>query len=118
MFSHKFLKKHCPKISALKLCKLGVLGISALSLTTALAGEDVYGLLESSYAIGFVAFFVPVTVGLYSKKLDERACLISMAVSILIWLPELFSQQELPFALLGVLAGYPTYFIAYKLMRL
>lgn len=118
MFSHNFLKKHFPKISALKLCKLGVLGISALSLTTALAGEDVYGLLESSYAIGFVAFFVPVTVGLYSKKLDERACLISMAVSILIWLPELFSQQELPFALLGVLAGYPTYFIAYKLMRL
>ena len=88
--------------------------VTLLSIVTAFAGENVYGLLEASYAIGFVAFFVPVTVGLYSKKLNETACLISILVSILVWLPELFGYENLPYSLLGVLIGYPVYFVSYK----
>ncbi len=114
MLSHNFLKHRYKELSTLTLCKYGVLVVTAISLVTAFAGEDVYGLLEASYAIGFVGFFVPVTVGLYSKKLSEKACFVSVGVSILIWLPELFGHEEIPYSLVAVIIGYPVYFLAYK----
>lgn len=113
MLSHNFLKNHFKNTSILYLCKWAVVIITFISVITAFAGEDVYGLLEASYAVGFVSFFVPVTVGLYSKKLDEKACLISIGASILIWLPELFGFENLPYSLIAVLSGYPIYFIFY-----
>lgn len=117
MLSHNFLKNHYKKVSPLTLCKWGVVFITIISILTAFAGEDIYGLLEGSYAIGFVGFFVPVTVGLYSKKLDEKSCLISLFVSILVWAPEMFGYENLPYSLLGVLAGYPAYFMAYFFLK-
>lgn len=113
MLSHNFLKKFFKNTSTLVLCRYGVIVITVLSIVTAFAGENVYGLLESSYAIGFVGFFVPVTVGIYSNKLNERACLISVFTSILIWLPELFGYEDLPYSLIAVICGYPVYFISY-----
>ena len=113
MLSHNFLKKHFTKVPTLVLCKIGVIVITLISIITAFAGEDVYGLLEASYAIGFVSFFVPVTVGLYSKKLNEKACYISIVASVIIWLPELFGFENLPYSLIAVLCGYPIYFLAY-----
>lgn len=118
MLSHNFLKLHFKQYSTLTLCKWGVVVMTLISVLTAFAGENVYSLLEGSYAIGFVGFFVPVTVGLYSKKLSEKACLVSIVVGILVWSPELFGYENLPYSLLGVLVGYPAYFIAYKYMEM
>lgn len=117
MLSHNFLKKHFKDVSTLTLCKWGVVLITGISILTAFAGEDVYGLLEASYAIGFVGFFVPVTIGLYTKKLNEVACLVSMMVSALIWLPEMFGYENLPYSLIAVLCGYPVYFLTYFLIQ-
>lgn len=117
MLSHNYLKHKFPDVGLLKLCKFGVILVALVSLVTAFAGEDVYGLLEASYAIGFVGFFVPVTVGLYSKKWDEKAILISVAVSLLIWLPEMFGYENLPYSLIAVLIGYPVYFISFKYLN-
>lgn len=116
MISHNFLKYKFPNASVMSLCKIGVVIVTIISVITAFAGEDVYGLLEASYAIGFVGFFVPVTIGLYSKKLDERACLISIGVGVLIWLPELFGYEGLPYSLIAVVLSYPVYFLAYRLL--
>lgn len=113
MLSHNFLKRHFKNTSTLVLCKWGVVSVTLLSILTAFAGEDVYGLLEASYAIGFVAFFVPVTVGLYTKRLNEVACLISIGMSTVIWLPELFGYDNLPYSLMAVVCGYPIYFLTY-----
>ena len=117
MLSHNFLKKYFENTSTLVLCRWGVVAVTIISVITAFAGENVYGLLESSYAIGFVGFFVPVTVGIYSKKLNEKACIISVFVSILIWLPELFGYEDLPYSLIAVLCGYPVYFLAYYVLN-
>lgn len=113
MISNNFLKYRYPEVSHLKLCQWSVLLISVISLITAFMGENVYGLLETSYAVGFVGFFVPVTIGLFSNKLSEKACLISIILGIFIWSPEFFGHEDLPYSLIAVLLGYPIYFIAY-----
>ena len=113
MLSHNFLKLYFKNTSTLYLCKLAVVAVTVISVITAFAGEDVYGLLEGSYAIGFVGFFVPVTVGIFSKKLNEKACLISILISVVIWLPEFFGFENLPYSLIAVAFGYPVYFISY-----
>lgn len=113
MLSHNFLKNYFPRTSTLILCRYAVFVISLLSIITAFAGENVYSLLEDSYAIGFVGFFVPFTIGLYSKKLNQTACLVAMIVSTLIWSFEFIFGGSFPYSLVAVLAGYPTYFVCY-----
>lgn len=117
MISHNYLKKKFPKRSVLSLCKNSVFFIAILSLITAFAGENVYTLLENSYAIGFVGFFVPVTLALLTKKLNENACLIAISSGILIWSPEFFGYDNLPYSTIGVVLGYPIYFGAYKVFK-
>lgn len=113
LLSHNFLKHKFPRVSLLTQCRWAVIAIMLLSLLTVFLGEDVYSLLENSYAIGFVGFFVPMTVGVFTRYLDEKACLISMCFSVVIWLGEFAIGGDFPFALLAVVLGYPVYFIAY-----
>jgi SSS family solute:Na+ symporter len=117
MLAHNYLKQHFKNVSTLTLCKISVVIITIISVITAFSGENVYGLLESSYAIGFVAFFVPITIGLYSKKLDEVTCLITILLCSLIWSPEFFGMENLSYSLIAVVAGYPIYFLIYKLRQ-
>lgn len=115
MLSHNYLKYKYKNVSTLFLCKVAVVVVTIISVLTAFAGEDAYSLLESSYAIGFVAFFPAVTIGLLSKKLDEKACLITMLAGVLIWLPEFFGYEALPLSLIAVALSYPIYFFVYWL---
>ncbi|MCB0420743.1 MAG: sodium:solute symporter family protein [Bdellovibrionales bacterium] len=114
LISHNYLKKHFPNTSTLTLSKLAVVFVAALSVLTAFAGENIYTLLENSYAIGLVGFFVPVTIALFSNKLSEKACLITIAFGISVWIPEFFGYENLPYTLVSVLLSYPVYFISYK----
>ncbi|MEZ4871624.1 MAG: hypothetical protein R2827_05115 [Bdellovibrionales bacterium] len=115
MLSHNLLAYKFPNISKLLLCKISVVGVTVISVITAFAGENVYSLLEGSYSMGFVGLFVPVTVGLFSKEWCEKSCLVAIFVGILVWSPEFFGNEDLPYSLLGVLAGYPAYFSAKKI---
>lgn len=116
MISHNFLKHKFKDVDVLTLCKIAVLFVTGISVATAFAGENVYTLLENSYAIGFVGFFVPVTICIYSRKWDEKSCLIAVFAGILIWSPEFFGLENLPYSLIAVLMGYPIYFISYKFL--
>jgi SSS family solute:Na+ symporter len=115
LLSHNFLKTRFPQVPLLALSRWSVAVIMALSLLTVVLGEDVYSLLENSYAIGFVGFFVPMTIGVFTPYLNERACIVSMSVSILVWLGEFLFGGDVPYALIAVAAGYPVYFIVYNL---
>lgn len=114
LLSHNFLKHRFPGVPMLTQCRWAVVVIMFLSLITVALGEDVYSLLENSYAIGFVGFFVPMTIGVFTRLLDERACLVSMCFSIFIWLGEFVVGGDFPYALLAVALGYPVYFLAYS----
>ncbi len=117
ILAHNFLKKYFKNSSTLVLCRYAVLAVTAVSVLIAFMGENVYGLLESSYAIGLVGFFAPLVIGLYSKKLNETACLISMGAGLLFWMPELFIETDWPLALLGLLMSFVTYYVSYFFLR-
>ena len=117
MISHNLLKKYFKKHSTLALCKWGVLLITLISILTAIMGEDVYFILESSYAIGFVAFFAPVFIAVYSKKLDEVSCLIAILIGVVTWLPEPLGYDNLPYSLVGVVSCFLSYMVVYRLRR-
>lgn len=117
LLSHNFLKSHFPNVPLLALSRWSVLFIMLLSLLTVVLGEDVYSLLESSYAIGFVGFFVPMTIGVFTPYVCERSCVVSMVVSISIWLGEFFIGGDVPYALIAVAVGYPIYFIGYHYLH-
>jgi len=114
LLAHNFLKNKFPGVPLLTLCRWAVAFVMLLSVITVALGEDVYSLLESSYAIGFVGFFVPMTIGVFTRSISERAALASMLVSILIWLCEFVFGGDFPYALLAVIVGYPVYFLVYQ----
>lgn len=113
LLSHNYLKHRFPGVPLLTLSRWSVVGVMVLSLITVVLGEDLYSLLENSYAVGFVGFFVPMTIGVFTPYLNQRACIVSMCVSILIWLGEFAIGGDAPYALIAVAAGYPVYFIVY-----
>lgn len=113
LLSHNFLVKQFPHVSKLKVSRMCVVIIAFISLVTALAGEDVYALLEGSYAIGLVAFFVPVVIGLYTKFLDEWACVATIVISTAIWCLEFLIGGNFPYALFATFMGFPIYLSIY-----
>lgn len=117
MISHNFLKYYFKDVSTLLLCKVAVIFVTLISVITAFAGENVYTLLESSYAIGFVGFFAPLTIALFSHRLNESACLIAIIAGIIIWSPEFFGYDDLPLALIAVTFSYPIYFFTEWLLN-
>ena len=82
------------QINLLLLNRICVVVIGLASLVTAFLGENAYSLLESGYAAGMVSLLVPLLIGLYSKRGDERSALISMAVGTSVWLVHLFVGAE------------------------
>ncbi len=117
VLAHNFLKIHFPNTSTLVLCRYAVVAVTGLSLAIAFMGSNVYGLLESSYAIGLVGFFAPLWIGLRSKKLDETSCLVAMAAGLLFWLPEFFIETDWPLALLGLVMSFVAYYVHYHFFR-
>ncbi|PIQ28520.1 sodium:solute symporter [bacterium (Candidatus Blackallbacteria) CG17_big_fil_post_rev_8_21_14_2_50_48_46] len=117
VLAHNLLKKYFQKVSTLVLCRYAVLIVTGLSVAIAFMGSNVYGLLESSYAVGLVGFFAPLYIGLKSQKLDESSCLFSMLIGMLFWLPDLFIETEWPMALLGTLMSFVAYYLHYHFLR-
>jgi solute:Na+ symporter, SSS family len=117
VLAHNLLKKYFQQISTLLLCRYAVVLVTLMSLAIAFMGSDVYGLLESSYAVGLVGFFAPLFIGLTSKKLNETSCLVSMAAGLLFWLPDFFIKTEWPMALFGTIMSFVAYYVHYSFFR-
>lgn len=89
ILANNILRRLKPNASQLKMSRLGVLIVAAASLATAFLGESAYSLLETAYAIGLVGLFVPLTLGLFSRRGGPRAALASMATGTSAWLVHL-----------------------------
>jgi solute:Na+ symporter, SSS family len=66
--------------------RLAVVLVTGCSVAVAYLGEDAYSLLESAYEVGLVSLFVPLLIGIRSRRGGERAALTSMAVGTGLWL--------------------------------
>jgi SSS family solute:Na+ symporter len=110
IMANNYLKNIFKDTSQLLLCRLSVIIIAISSIVVALLGDNVYGLLEDSYAIGFVGFFPALVIGLYGKILNEKAMLVTILIATIIWIPSFFINTEVSFELIAVVVSFPLYY--------
>ena len=105
------LRRYVPdRISSLTLSRFSVVLIGVSSTVVALWGENAYGLLEESYALGLVGLFVPFFVGVFLRALNEGSAMLAMGTGMLIWTIQFFVETDLPIDLIAVLVGFAVYF--------
>jgi Na+/proline symporter len=85
VLANNIFRRLWPKISLLRLSHYGVLVVAVASLFVALLGESAYSLLETAYAISLVGLFVPLTMGLMSRRGHARAAFASMITGTTVW---------------------------------
>jgi Na+/proline symporter len=85
VLANNIFRRLWPATSPLALCRAGVLLVAVASLFVALLGENAYSLLETAYAIGLVGLFVPLTLGLLTRRGHSRAAFASMITGTAIW---------------------------------
>jgi len=84
VLSNNLLAKLWPSADGLALGRVAILAVAAASVAMSYIGAGAYELLETAYAIGMVALFVPLARGL-SRRGDEAAALAAMAIGTAIW---------------------------------
>jgi len=85
VLANNIFRRLWPRASALALSRWGVLVVAAASLGVAYLGESAYSLLETAYASGLVGLFVPLTLGLFTRRGGAPAALASMATGTFVW---------------------------------
>jgi len=84
VLSNNLLAKLWPSADGLALGRIAILAVAGASVGMAYVGAGAYELLETAYAIGMVALFVPLARGL-TRRGDEAAAVAAMAVGTAIW---------------------------------
>ncbi|MFH1726039.1 MAG: sodium:solute symporter family protein [Elusimicrobiota bacterium] len=97
------------KVSTLTLCHISVVAITAFSVWMALSGKKAFELLEQSYALGLVGFFVPFMAGIWLNRRSEGAAIASIAAGMGVWSVEFFVETSLPMPLLALAASLVAY---------
>ena len=85
VLANNLFRRIWPRVSPLTLGRAGVLVVAVASLAVAWLGENAYALLETAYAIGLVGLFVPLTLGLMSRRGHARAAFASMFAGTGVW---------------------------------
>ena len=85
VLANNLFRRLWPNASALSLSRWGVLLVAVASVSVAMLGESAYSLLETAYAISLVGLFVPLTLGLMSRRGHARAAFASMATGTIVW---------------------------------
>lgn len=85
VLSNNLMTRVWERRSPLALSRAAVVFIAGISLAMSYLGQDAYELLETAYAVGMVGLFVPLALGLLSRRGGERAAIASMVTGIAIW---------------------------------
>jgi len=123
VLANNLFRRVWPRTPVLALSRWAVGLVAAASLLVAYLGEDAYSLLESAYAIGLVGLFVPLTLGLMSRRGHARAAFASMTTGTAVWAAhlalgwdsfggELFGEIYLPQELAATLLAWLAYELA------
>jgi SSS family solute:Na+ symporter len=94
----------------MQIARLVAIGCGALGTLLAMWLETVYAALTIFYTLLTAALFLPMIVGLYSKRVTAKAALVSMIVSVGVTFAVHFvSQQQhywgIPAVIFGIVAG-------------
>lgn len=74
------------RIHPLLLNRLAVLLVATASLALAFAGQSAYELLEDAYEIPLVGLLVPLTMGIYRRRVHAASAIASMLTGMGLWL--------------------------------
>jgi SSS family solute:Na+ symporter len=94
VLANNLLVRIWPALPMLRLSRAAVAAVAGLSLWVAYLGQSAYELLESAYAISMVGLFVPLALGLHSRRGGEQAALASMLTGIGLWSAHLYLGWE------------------------
>lgn len=91
----------------LHIIRLAVILVATGGVLLALSkNASIYGLVISTYSVTLVAAFVPLVVGLYSKKATSFGALISIIAGISIWqYTERILDSQIPATFYGFIAS-------------
>ena len=102
------LLKNVTDARLLRLSRLSVLMVAAVSLTMALLRSNIYELVSESSALSLVSLFVPLVAGMFWRKTNAVAAIASMLAGMGIWLLALYLETEINpmlYGLAGSVAG-------------
>lgn len=89
----------------LRLSRLSVLVVAAVSLAMALMRSNIYELVSESSALSLVSLFVPLVAGMFWRKTSSAAAIASMLAGMGIWLLALYIDTEINPMLYGLAAS-------------
>ncbi len=82
------------RLDSITLNRISIIAIGVMTYLLAISGKGAYALLEGAYSLTMVGLFIPLALGLTSKRRDEIAALSAMAGGIVILLlHEIFGWQ-------------------------
>lgn len=89
----------------LRIIRLSVVIVSALSMLMALGSQDIYELVASSSVLSLVSLFVPLTAGLYWKRSNEAGAVLSIITGTVGYLISLMMDTVIPPLFIGLISS-------------
>ena len=114
-FDFKWLGKHC-ELSRSKVITL-ITGLVALGASY-IVPQNIIEILIESYAISVSCLFVPLVWAYYSKTVERKAAIISVACGFIGFIAMLFWQTDAPKALVPLALSFVGYCVGLLLTRI
>ncbi|RPE09807.1 sodium:solute symporter [Chitinophaga lutea] len=89
----------------LRVIRLSVVAVSAISLVMAMGSQDIYELVASSSVLSLVSLFVPLTAGLYWKRSNEAGAILSIILGTAGYIYAEWAGTETPSLFVGLLSS-------------
>lgn len=89
----------------LRIIRLSVVIVSALSMIMALGSQDIYELVAASSVLSLVSLFIPLTAGLYWKRSNEAGAVLSIGAGTLGYLVSLMMDTVIPPLFVGLVSS-------------
>ncbi|WP_347158917.1 sodium:solute symporter family protein [Pontibacter chitinilyticus] len=89
ILSENMLRPLLPRLTdakLLRLSRLSVLVVAAISLAMALSSSNIYELVSESSALSLVSLFVPLVAGMFWRRTNSAAAIASMLAGMGAWL--------------------------------
>ncbi len=80
----------------LRIMRLSLVGVAAVTGLMALSRNNIYELVGESSALSLVSLFVPLIGGLYWKRATSFGAILSMVMGMSVWLGTLWFLPEIP----------------------
>ncbi|MGX5820422.1 sodium:solute symporter family protein [Chitinophaga lutea] len=86
----------------LRVVRLSVVGVAAVSIVMAMGSQNIYELVASSSVLSLVSLFVPLTAGLYWKRASEAGAVASIVLGTAGYLLAEWAETETPTLFIGL----------------